>query len=84
MNPHVELVIVQLCFAALALGAKLALARVPANALVLARVVGGAVAFFVMARAWGRVRVARRDVPAIVGCAILGVVINQVLCSPTR
>lgn len=79
MSAHIELIIVQLCFAALAIGAKLALAHVPANALVLARVAGGAVAFFVMARARGSVRVARRDVPAIVGCAVLGVVVNQLL-----
>src|SRR5262249_35450985 len=66
-------------------GARLAVsggARVnhtPANAVVLGRVGGGAVAFRVAARLTGPLRVAARDLPLVVLCAVLGLVLNQML-----
>jgi drug/metabolite transporter (DMT)-like permease len=76
---HLVLILVQLCFASLAVVGKAALAHVPANAMVLVRVAGGAITFLVLARARGALGVAARDLPRIVVCAVLGLVLNQIL-----
>ena len=47
--------------------------------IVLARVAGGAVVFAVIAWQRGTLYIHRRDVPAILGCALLGVAANQEL-----
>lgn len=77
MSVHVLLVLVQLCFASLAVFGKAALGHVPANAIVLTRVAGAAIVFLLLAR--GRGGFARRDLPRIVACSLLGVVLNQIL-----
>jgi len=74
---HLFLVLVQICFASLAIFGKAALVHVPANAIVLTRVAGGALAFLLVARVRGRV--AARDLPLILLCSILGLVGNQLL-----
>jgi drug/metabolite transporter (DMT)-like permease len=50
---------------------------VPANAIVLLRVAGAAVVFVIIAR--GRGGFAKKDLPRIVACSLLGVVLNQIL-----
>ncbi len=57
----------------------MAVLGMPTSVVVLARVVGGALVFFVLARLGGTIRIEGRDVPRLVLCAILGVVANQVL-----
>lgn len=76
---HLMLVAAQLGFASLAVVGRVALADVPANAVVLTRVAGGALVFFALARRGGPVRVAPADRPRLVLCALLGVVVNQLL-----
>jgi drug/metabolite transporter (DMT)-like permease len=79
MSVHLILVIVQVCFASLAVVGKLALADVPPLALVLARVAGGALVFWILARGAVPLRLGRRDWLRLVACAHLGVVFNQIL-----
>jgi drug/metabolite transporter (DMT)-like permease len=69
----------QLCSGSLAIAGRLAMHRLPPDALVLTRMVGGAVVFGAVAAARGRWRIRRGDLPMLVLCALLGVVINQVL-----
>src|SRR5262249_17344002 len=76
---HLELLAVQLLFAGLAIVGTIALRSVPANAAVLVRVAGSAAPLVVLARARGPLRIARRDLPLVVACAILGVAANQLL-----
>jgi drug/metabolite transporter (DMT)-like permease len=79
LSIHLLLIAVQICFASLAVMGKLALATLPANAIVLTRVTGGGIVFFLLARHRGElpVRLARGDLPLIVACGVLGVVVNQ-------
>jgi len=77
LSVHVLLILVQICFASLAVFGKAALAHVPANAIVLTRVGGAAIVFLILAR--GRGGFARGDLPRIVACSLLGVVLNQIL-----
>src|SRR5271165_1456722 len=87
IGTHLALVVVQIAFAAGAVEGKLALgpeaqggAGVDPVALAMARMVGGALAFQVMARAAGRLRpVSKVDHARIAGLAVLGVVLNQTL-----
>ncbi len=76
---HAILVAAQLCFAALPVVGRLALAGIPPNAVVYTRLVGGAAIFWVIARARGSVRVARADLPLVALCALMGVGLNQLL-----
>jgi drug/metabolite transporter (DMT)-like permease len=69
----------QICFGSLPVAGRLALATIPADAIVITRMVAGALGFYVWARVSGPIRIARRDWPAIIGCALLGVVGNQLL-----
>ena len=79
MSVHLILLVVQLCFASLAVVGKLALRDAPAGALVLARVAGGTLVFWLLARRASGWRLERRDVLRLVVCAHLGVVVNQLL-----
>src|SRR5512141_1657443 len=69
----------QVCFGSLPVAGRLALAHVPADGIVITRMTAGAIGFYVWARAIGAIRIARRDWPAIIFCALLGVVGNQML-----
>ena len=76
---HLSLFVGQVCFAALPVAGRLALAEIPAGAIPLVRTVGGALVFSAIAWHRGVLRVARRDVPFLVLCALLGNVLNQEL-----
>jgi len=69
----------QICFGSLPVAGRIALRTLPADAIVITRMTAGAVGFYVWARALGAIRIAPRDWPAIIGCALLGVVGNQLL-----
>jgi drug/metabolite transporter (DMT)-like permease len=79
VSVHLILLLAQVCFGSLAVAGRLALHSLPPDALVFARMTGGALAFGAYAAARGRWRVERRDVPHLALCALLGVVINQEL-----
>jgi drug/metabolite transporter (DMT)-like permease len=77
---HAILVLAQICFASLAVIGRLALLHVPASAVMLTRIAGGAVVFCGLLRARGYFPLPeRRDVPRLVACALLGIVVNQFL-----
>jgi drug/metabolite transporter (DMT)-like permease len=76
---HWVLLGAQICFGSLPVAGRIALAHVPADGIVITRMTAGAIGFYVWARATGPIRIARRDWPAIVACALLGVVGNQML-----
>jgi drug/metabolite transporter (DMT)-like permease len=76
----VLLIAAQFCFASLAVIGRLALGHVPPNAVMFTRVAGGAVVFYLMLRARAAVLLPeRKDVPRLVVCALLGIVLNQFL-----
>jgi drug/metabolite transporter (DMT)-like permease len=76
---HLILLAGQLCFAALPLAGRLALAEIPPGVIPLVRTVGGAIVFSAIAHHRGVLRIERRDVPFLVLCALLGNVLNQEL-----
>jgi len=76
---HLILIAGQICFAALPVAGRLALADIPAGAIPLVRTVGGALVFSAIAWRRGVFRMDRRDVPFLVLCALLGNVLNQEL-----
>jgi len=69
----------QICFGSLPVAGRIALAHLPADAIVITRMTAGTIGFYVWARASGPIRIAPRDWPMIVFCALLGVVGNQLL-----
>src|SRR5512140_533 len=69
----------QICFAALPVAGRLALADIPPGAIPLVRTVGGALVFSAIAWRRGALRIERRDAPFLVLCALLGNVLNQEL-----
>jgi drug/metabolite transporter (DMT)-like permease len=77
ISVHLMLLVGQICFAALPVAGRLALADIPPGAIALVRTVGGAIVFSAIAWHRGRLRIDRRDVPLLVLCAMLGNVINQ-------
>jgi drug/metabolite transporter (DMT)-like permease len=80
LSVHAILVVVQFCFASLAVVGRLALGHVPPNALMFTRVAGGALVFYAILRFRGSVTLPeRKDVPRLVACALLGIVLNQFL-----
>jgi drug/metabolite transporter (DMT)-like permease len=80
LSAHALLIAVQFCFASLAVVGRLALGHVPPNAVMFTRIAGGAVVFYLMLRARAAVTLPdRKDVPRIVICALLGIVLNQLL-----
>ncbi len=76
---HLMLLAGQVCFAALPVAGRLALADIPPGAIPLVRTVGGALVFSAIAWRRGTFRIERRDVPFLVLCALLGTVLNQEL-----
>lgn len=76
---HLYLIAGQICFAALPIAGRLALADIPPAAIPLVRTIGGALVFSALAWRRGALGVARRDVPFIALCALLGNVLNQEL-----
>jgi len=74
------LLLAQLCFAALPVAGRMAiLGHLPPAGIVLVRMTGGAIVFTLIAWRRGALRIAPRDLPAIAGCALLGVAANQEL-----
>lgn len=72
--------VVQFLFASLTVVAKFVLPSISPAGIVFFRITGAAVAFFLMQRRLGRERVTdRRDLAALAGLALLGVVLNQLL-----
>jgi drug/metabolite transporter (DMT)-like permease len=78
---HVVLILGQICFASLPVAGRLAMTGrgLPAAGIVLVRVVGGGIVFALIAWRRGVLRVERRDLAALVGCALIGVAANQEL-----
>ena len=78
---HLILILAQVCFAALPVAGRLALnGTIGAASIVLARVCGGALVFSLIAWRRGVLRQLRReDVLPVLGCALLGVAVNQEL-----
>jgi drug/metabolite transporter (DMT)-like permease len=77
---HVLLLLGQVCFASLPVVGRMAMiGHLPPALIVLARMTGGAVVFAVIAARRGVLRIARADVPAVIGCAVIGVASNQEL-----
>lgn len=80
LSIHLILIAAQLCFASLAVVGRMAVTtHVPPAGIVLVRMLGGAIAFSIIARLRGTLRVDRRDGAFFVLCAVLGVVLNQEL-----
>ncbi len=79
LSVHLLLIAGQICFAALPIAGRLALADIPPGAIPLVRTVGGALVFTAIAWRRGVLRVERRDVPFIALCALCGNVLNQEL-----
>jgi drug/metabolite transporter (DMT)-like permease len=77
---HVALIVVQFLFASLAVVAKFVLPSLSPPAIVFFRVTGAALAFVLLQRTLVRERVrSRRDLAAMAGLAVIGVVLNQLL-----
>jgi len=77
---HLAMAAVQFLFASLTVVAKFVLPSISPAGIVFFRIAGSAVAFFVLQRALVRERVTdRRDLAALAGLALIGVVLNQLL-----
>jgi drug/metabolite transporter (DMT)-like permease len=77
---HLALATVQFLFASLTVVAKFVLPSISPTGIVFFRVAGSAVAFYALQRMLVRERVTdRRDLAALAGLAVIGVVLNQVL-----
>ena len=78
---HLVLFLGQICFASLPVAGRLAMTKhgLPAAGIVLVRIVGGAIVFAIVAWRRKKLRAARRDLAALVGCALIGVAANQEL-----
>lgn len=80
LRVHLILLLAQICFASLPVVGRLAmLGHIPPAAIVVVRVTGGAIVFSAIAWRRGVLRIACRDLAAVVGCAFLGVAANQEL-----
>ncbi|MDQ3906786.1 MAG: DMT family transporter [Acidobacteriota bacterium] len=80
LKPHVALVAVQIFFGTWPIVGKFVLQVVPSTGLVALRVAGGALAFLLLQRKAGRVRLERRsDYARVALYGLLGVVLNQLL-----
>lgn len=79
LSVHLLLIAGQICFAALPIAGRLALADIPPGAIPLVRTIGGALVFTAIAWRRGVFRIAWRDVPFLALCALLGNVLNQEL-----
>lgn len=69
----------QLCFASLSVIGRETVMRIPAGVVPMVRTAGGALAFCAIALGMGVLRVYRRDIPFLMLCALLGIVLNQEL-----
>ncbi len=77
---HLAMATVQFLFASLTVVAKFVLPSISPTGIVFFRISGSAVAFFVLQRTLVRERVTdRRDLAALAGLALIGVVLNQFL-----
>lgn len=77
---HLLLLLVQILFASLAITGKIVLREFPAGTIVLFRVVGAAVVLLVINLVWNRRWVRNpRDLLALAGLGLLGIVVNQTL-----
>jgi drug/metabolite transporter (DMT)-like permease len=75
---HLLLLIAQGCFASLPVAGRMAIiGHLPPGLIVLVRMTGGAVVFSLIAARRGVLHIARADVPALIGCAVLGIAANQ-------
>jgi drug/metabolite transporter (DMT)-like permease len=80
LRVHAVLVGAQLCGASLpVLGRVALLGQIPANAIVLIRLLGGLLVFLALARAGGAIPVRRSDWPRLVASALLGMALNMSL-----
>jgi drug/metabolite transporter (DMT)-like permease len=80
LSVHLILVLAQVCFASLPVAGRLAMkGSIGPAGIVLARMVGGAIVFALIAWRVGVLRIERRDVPALIGCSLIGVAANQEL-----
>lgn len=80
LSTHVILAVAQLCFASLAVVGRMAVvANVPPAGIVLVRMLGGAIAFTLIAYMRGGLGLRRRDLGFFALLALLGVVLNQEL-----
>ena len=79
LSVHLILLAGQICFASLPVVGRLALGTIPAGAIPLVRTVGGALVFSLIAFSRGKLAWPRGDVWFIIGCALLGNVLNQEL-----
>jgi drug/metabolite transporter (DMT)-like permease len=80
LSTHLILIGAQLCFASLAVVGRMAVdARVPPAGIVLVRMLGGAIAFTLIARLRGTLKLERKDAAFFLLLAVLGVVLNQEL-----
>lgn len=78
--PHVALFMVQVMFGTWPIFGKIALSVLPSTALVALRVSGAAIAFLILQKVMGSVRIAsRKDYARLALYSILGVVLNQFL-----
>ena len=77
ISVHWLLILTQLCFGILSVVGKMTTPHVPAMAIVLVRVLGGTILFSLAARRRGTLRLDRKDLPMLIACSLLGVVINQ-------
>ena len=77
---HLAMATVQFLFASLTIVAKFVLPSISPTGIVFFRISGSAAAFFVLQRTLVRERVTdRRDLAALAGLALIGVVLNQLL-----
>src|ERR1043165_3060755 len=80
IGPHLALTAVQLIFGSWPIFGKIALRALPSTGLVAVRVVGAAVAFFLLLRLRGRLVVPPRgDLARLALYGLLGVALNQLL-----
>lgn len=78
---HLILLAAQVCFASLPVAGRLALTggHLPPGAIVLARMVGGAIVFTLIALRRGTYRIHREDLLRLIACTVLGLAANQTL-----
>jgi drug/metabolite transporter (DMT)-like permease len=79
LSVHVILFVGQVCFAALPVAGRLALAHVPPGAIPLVRTAGGALVFGIVAWRRGTLRLEPGDFWFVALCSLLGTVLNQEL-----
>jgi len=77
LSVHLILLASALCFASLPVVGRLVVGEIPPGGIVMARMIGGAVVFALIAWRRRTLKIARRDLPLIVVCALMGNVINQ-------